>query len=95
MFARAVLRWLQTVDLSQPYTNPRLDFASGYLIAEICAKYIPTISMHSFSNFLSVKMRTDNWNQLTKIFIGKRIPISRTLIDDVIKRKQEIGRAHV
>lgn len=88
MFARSVLRWLQTIDLSQPYTNPRVDFASGFLIAEICAKYIPTVSMHSFSNFLSVKMRTDNWNQLMKIFISKGIPINQNLVDDVIKRKQ-------
>ena len=88
MFARSVLRWLQTVDLSQPYSNPRVDFASGFLVAEICAKYIPTVSMHSFSNFLSVKMRTDNWNQLMKIFISKGIPINQNLVDDVIKRKQ-------
>ena len=88
MFARSVLRWLQTIDLSQPYSNPRVDFASGFLVAEICAKYIPTVSMHSFSNFLSVKMRTDNWNQLMKIFISKGIPINQNLVDDVIKRKQ-------
>ncbi|OHS93441.1 hypothetical protein TRFO_40297 [Tritrichomonas foetus] len=87
MFSRSVLRWLQTIDLSQPYTNPRVDFASGYLIAEIVAHHITTVSMHSFSNFLSVKMRTDNWNQLMKIFISNRIPITQTMVDDVINRK--------
>lgn len=86
--SRSVLRWLQTIDLSQPYTNPRVDFASGFLVAEIVAHYIPTVSMHSFSNFLSVKMRTDNWNQLQKIFIANRIPINTTLVDEVIARKK-------
>jgi hypothetical protein len=87
MLARSVLRWLQTIDLSQPYTNPRLDFASGYLIAEICAKYIPTVSVHSFSDFLSVKMRKDNWDRLLVIFKGNNIPINAALVDEVMKRQ--------
>lgn len=88
MFSRSVLRWLQTIDLSQPYSNTSADFASGYLVAEIVARYIPTVSTACFSNFLSIKMRTDNWNQLMKIFISNRIPITQTMVDDVIKKKE-------
>lgn len=88
MFSRSVLRWLQTIDLSQSYSNPYADFASGYLVAEIVSHYIPSVSTNSFSNFLSIKMRTDNWNQLMKIFIAHRIPITQTMIDDVIKKRE-------
>lgn len=87
-FNRPVLVWLQTLDLSQPYTNPRLDFASGFLIAEICSHYINAISMHSFSNFLSIKMRNDNWNQLSQAFARDRIPVSQQLVNEVIKREK-------
>ncbi|EAY14485.1 hypothetical protein TVAG_426790 [Trichomonas vaginalis G3] len=87
-FGRSVLRWLQTIDLSQPYSNPRVGFASGFLVAEIVAKYIPTVSMHSYSNFVSTKMRQDNWKQLLAVFQKNNIPIQQYLIDEVIKRKQ-------
>ena len=88
-FSRSVLRWLQTLDLSQTYANPRVDFASGFLVAEIVAHYIPTVSMHSFSNFVSTKMRRDNWNQLMAIFIKNQIPIKQELVDEVIKRTKD------
>lgn len=88
MFSRSVLRWLQTIDLSQSYSNVPADFASGYLVAEIVARYIPSVSTACFSNFLSIKMRTDNWNQLMKIFISNRIPITQVMVDDVIKKKE-------
>jgi hypothetical protein len=87
MFARGVLRWLQTLNLSQTYTNPRVDFASGYLVADICSKCLPNISLHSFSDFLSPKMRADNWNQLSNIFTQHKIPINSALIQEVIQRK--------
>ena len=88
-FSRSVLRWLQTIDLSQTYANPRVDFASGFLVAEIVAHYIPTVSMHSFSNFVSTKMRRDNWNQLMQIFIKNQIPINQILVDEVIRRSKD------
>ena len=51
---RSVLRWLQTLDLSQPSNDPRNAFASGYLVAELVAKFErpDIITANSYTNFL-------------------------------------------
>lgn len=85
--SRSILKWLQIMDLSGVYANPRVDFASGFLVAEIVSRNIPQVSMHSYSNFVSNNMRRDNWDQLLKVFEKHRIQIDKQLTEEVVNRK--------
>lgn len=64
------------------------DFSNGYLVAEIVSRYHEKeVSMHSFDNGIGLKVKKDNWDQLTKLF--QRVPelesaITKSDIDAVI-----------
>jgi hypothetical protein len=64
---RDVLKWVQGLDLALPVKNPRRDFANGVLVAQIFSRYFETdISMHGFINGNSLKVKRDNWAQLSR-----------------------------
>ncbi|XP_048365915.1 spermatogenesis-associated protein 4 isoform X3 [Sphaerodactylus townsendi] len=85
---RAVLRWLQSLDLTVSPRPFRRDFSNGYLIAEIFSWYYPEdIQMHSFQNGTSLAAKLSNWSQLGKFFAKRNLKPIRELIDGTIHCK--------
>jgi hypothetical protein len=87
---RAVLKWIQELNLTYSVKNPSRDLASGYTIAEMVSRYFPgEVSMHSFDPGISLHVRQDNWAQLAKIFPKVGVStIPPTLIEDIIYHKE-------
>jgi len=82
---RAVLRWLQSLDLSYAIRTVKRDCANGFLIAEVLSRYYPRdVEMHNYSNGHSLACKKDNWAQISKILKLKGIPLTQTHIDDTI-----------
>ena len=54
----------------------RRDFANGFLLAEVLARYYPSdIEMHSFENVASTELKRANWAVLCKLFkVRRRAP---------------------
>jgi len=82
---RAVLRWLQSLDLSYAIRTVKRDCANGFLIAEVLSRYYPKdVEMHNYSNGHSLACKKDNWSQIAKILKLKGIPLTQGHIDDTI-----------
>uniref|UniRef100_K7FS08 Spermatogenesis-associated protein 4 n=1 Tax=Pelodiscus sinensis TaxID=13735 RepID=K7FS08_PELSI len=85
---RAVLRWLQSLDLSFFPRNFRRDFSNGYLIAEIFSWYYPAdIHSHSYENGASLATKLSNWSQLAQFFSKQKLKPVQELIDGTIHCK--------
>eukprot|EP00397_Hematodinium_sp_SG-2012_P013160 GEMP01013354.1.p1 GENE.GEMP01013354.1~~GEMP01013354.1.p1 ORF type:complete len:761 (+),score=199.38 GEMP01013354.1:90-2372(+) len=93
---REILRWLQSLDLSFAVTNPKRDFANGFMIAEILSRYYPSlISMHTFDNGSRTASKNDNWEQLHLFFKKVSIDIDRADFEPVIQQMPETAVAIV
>ncbi|CAN2388700.1 CH-like domain in sperm protein [Pristimantis euphronides] len=85
---REVLRWLQSLDLSACPKNYRRDLSNGYTTAEVFYWYYPEdIHMHSFDNGTSLSAKLGNWSQLEKLFLKRKLNISKELIEGTIHCK--------
>nr|KAF6375420.1 spermatogenesis associated 4 [Pipistrellus kuhlii] len=86
--SRSILRWLQSLDLTFFPRNISRDFSNGYLIAEIFAIHYPwDLSLASFVNGTSLKVKLDNWAQLEKFLAKKKISLPRELVYGTIHCK--------
>ncbi|XP_014321220.2 spermatogenesis-associated protein 4 [Myotis lucifugus] len=86
--SRSILRWLQSLDLTFFPRNINRDFSNGFLVAEIFAIYYPwDLSLSSFKNGTSLRVKLDNWAQLEKFLAKKKIRLPRELIYGTIHCK--------
>nr|KAF6370679.1 spermatogenesis associated 4 [Myotis myotis] len=86
--SRSILRWLQSLDLTFFPRNINRDFSNGFLVAEIFAIYYPwDLSLSSFRNGTSLRVKLDNWAQLEKFLAKKKIRLPRELIYGTIHCK--------
>jgi hypothetical protein len=62
VLAREVLKWLQSLELGTTYGHPRRDFANGYLVAVIFARYYPS-ELRPWTMYTgdSLKQKLNNW----------------------------------
>jgi hypothetical protein len=91
---REVLKWLQILQLSTSFRNPRRDFANGLLIAEIVDRYMPgELTMSAIDGGSALARKLDNWDQLNKVFSKIDVPISKEVIDGTLHCK--VGAAEV
>ncbi|XP_028932907.1 spermatogenesis-associated protein 4 [Ornithorhynchus anatinus] len=86
--ARALLRWLQSLQLSFCPRHVHRDFSNGFLIAEILNFYYPEdLRMSGFENGTSLQTKLSNWAQLEKFFARKHLKLSKELIDGTLHCK--------
>ncbi|XP_036106060.1 spermatogenesis-associated protein 4 [Molossus molossus] len=84
----SVLRWLQGLDLTFFPRNINRDFSNGFLIAEIFTIYYPwDLTLSSFENGTSLKVKLDNWAQLEKFLAKRKIRLPQELIYGTIHCK--------
>lgn len=86
---RAVVKWIQGLDLTFQIDNPKWDFANGFLIAEIFSWYYPNdINMYSFNTGLSLDSKMTNWSLLKKFIIKRDLPIPLELADATMHNRE-------
>ena len=67
----------------------RRDFANGYLVAEVLARYFPSeISMHSFQNAASTPEKRVNWGLVAKFLGTQGINLTQATMDAVMAQDQ-------
>jgi hypothetical protein len=68
-FPRALIKWLQSLNLSCSIKDLRRDLVNGYVIAEIISIHQKNVVvLPSYSNSHSTAAKKDNWLQLEKVF---------------------------
>jgi len=78
-FPRALIKWLQSLNLSCSIRDLRRDLINGYVIAEVISIYQKNVVvLPSYSNSHSTTAKKDNWMQLEKAFqkIGFEVRVS-------------------
>ena len=79
---REVLKWAQSLDLSQSVKNVRRDAANGFIVAEILSRYFPSeVQMHSISTSVSSKETKENWRLIKLICDKQGIELPSDLIE--------------
>lgn len=74
---REVHVWIQSLNLTYKVTNPKRDFANGWVFAEILSRYHPNeIEMYQYDNGFKMDKRKNNWDHLQKFFKRKGIPVT-------------------
>ncbi|XP_068797090.1 spermatogenesis-associated protein 4 isoform X2 [Struthio camelus] len=85
---RAVLRWLQSLDLSVCPRHCRRDFSNGYLVAEILSCYYPRdIQRSAYGNGSSLAAKLSNWSRLRRFFAKQKLNFAEEVIDGTIHCK--------
>lgn len=87
---RDVMKWLQSLDLTVLVRNPRRDLSNGYVVAEIFSWYYPQeISMHTFSNGLSLDAKLKNWDVLKRFVKKHEMNVPLELIENTMHMKPD------
>ncbi|KAJ3306691.1 spermatogenesis-associated protein 4 [Kappamyces sp. JEL0829] len=84
-FTREVIKWLQSLELGVAITNPKRDFANGYLVAAIFARYYPgELQPWSLYTGHSRGLKANNWSVIEKFFLRHHIDIPREAVEAVM-----------
>ena len=87
---RELIKWIQSMDLSQSLKNPRRDLGNGFLVAEILSRYDRTVEMHSFDTGSAMSRRLDNWQQIKKLLSNRScMTVTDEMIDSAIQMRGE------
>ncbi|XP_055522329.1 spermatogenesis-associated protein 4 [Leucoraja erinacea] len=79
--AREVIRWLQGLGLSRPFTHVPRDFSNGFLVAEIFSWYYPCdIEMSAFNHGLSFPSKLKNWSKLENFIFKRKLNVPKEFI---------------
>ncbi|ORX68452.1 hypothetical protein BCR32DRAFT_297483 [Anaeromyces robustus] len=82
---RVIIHWLQSLNLTLPYSYPKRDLADGRVVAEIFNHYYNhQINVDMLYSSPSFKHREDNWNQLQKFFKKNKINVPESVILPVL-----------
>ncbi|KYO46161.1 spermatogenesis-associated protein 4 [Alligator mississippiensis] len=85
---RAVLRWLQSLDLSFFPRRFGRDFANGVLVAEIFSWYFPgDLRLGAFQNGTSLRTKLCNWARLQQFFLKRKLNPVQELINGTMHCK--------
>lgn len=86
---RAVVKWIQGLDLTYPVNNPKWDFSNGFLIAEIFSWYFPQdINMYYYNTGLSLDSKMTNWSLLKRFITKKELNIPLELADATMHARE-------
>lgn len=61
---REVIRWLQSLDLTQQVRYPQQDLSNGFVFAEIASRYDRQVGMHCYVPGCSAESKRSNWKVL-------------------------------
>mmetsp|Transcript_105952 Transcript_105952/g.192780 ORF Transcript_105952/g.192780 Transcript_105952/m.192780 type:complete len:305 (+) Transcript_105952:55-969(+) len=88
---RDVLKWLGGLNLSAPLRDVRRSVSSGILVAELCSRYFPreAATMGCFSDVSAMHLKLENWIRLIKFLEARKIPVSRSSVEAVVKGEHE------
>uniref|UniRef100_T1JBR6 CH-like domain-containing protein n=1 Tax=Strigamia maritima TaxID=126957 RepID=T1JBR6_STRMM len=87
---RDVVKWICNLGLTKTIRNPKWDFASGYLIADIFTKYYPRrIELYKFDDSTALKYRKLNWEKLERFLDGIDIRIPWRLMEGTANYKDD------
>ena len=87
---RAVLKWLQRLDLTYSIRDPERDLSNGFIVAEILCRHFPNdISLHSFDTGSSRSVREGNWSLIFRFCSKHAIDIGDLRVQKNILRQHE------
>ncbi|CAJ1018582.1 CH-like domain in sperm protein, putative [Leishmania shawi] len=81
---RAILAWLQSLQLGSFVKYPKRDLANGYVFAHICAHYWPHVPLHSFENKAGAASKQSNWFVLRKVLRQQGVEVSAAMVDGMM-----------
>ncbi|ORC86918.1 uncharacterized protein TM35_000252140 [Trypanosoma theileri] len=90
---REILTWMRGLQLPRTVRNPKRDLSNGFLVALICSRYWPEVSMHSYEDKLSEANKRSNWDMLRREFARNNCPISDRMIDGLIACRDDYANS--
>jgi len=89
---RALIKWLDSLDLAYSIRNPRRDLANGFIISEILARhYHKEINIYTVYNGLNMEQKRDNWEVISKILNKKEFPLSKAEYEQIYNYVPDVG----
>lgn len=78
---RALLKWLETLELPYQIKNLKADLSNGYLVAWVICRHVPRVNINQFYNSSSVDKKFQNWKIIQKILSKEDFELT----DDIVK----------
>lgn len=88
---RALLKWLETLELPYKIKNFRTDLSNGYLIASIICRHVPRVNINQFYNSTSVDKKFQNWKIIQKILSKDEFELNDQVVKAIIFMEEMIA----